>query len=62
MAATQAVLARFRARRNYAKCVIGAFLRYVERGRIGVLAREQWLTSKTFRDSRPFPGARDREF
>jgi hypothetical protein len=35
-----------------------AFLRYVEAGRIRVLAREQWLTSKTFRDSRPFPGAR----
>jgi hypothetical protein len=34
------------------------FLGYVERGCVRVLAREQWLTSKTFRDSRPFPGAR----
>lgn len=35
-----------------------AFLRYVQEGRIRVLAREQWLISRKFRDSRPYPGAR----
>jgi hypothetical protein len=35
-----------------------AFLRYVDEGRIRVLAREEWLISRSFRDSRPYPGAR----
>jgi hypothetical protein len=34
------------------------FLRHVKEGRIRVFAREQWLTSRNFRDSHPFPGAR----
>lgn len=34
------------------------FLRHVEEGRIRVFAREQWLASRHFRDSHPFPGAR----
>ena len=34
------------------------FLRHVEEGRIRVFAREQWLASRNFRDSHPFPGAR----
>jgi hypothetical protein len=41
-----------------------AFLDYVQEGRIRVLAREEWLTSRTFRDNlafkaeRPYPEAR----
>lgn len=35
-----------------------AFLRNVRKGHIRVFAREDWLTSRSFRDSRPFPGAR----
>ena len=38
------------------------FLRHVEEGRIRVFAREQWLTSRKFRDSHPFPGARWTDF
>jgi hypothetical protein len=34
------------------------FIRYVEEGRIRVFGREQWLTSRAFRDNHPFPGAK----
>lgn len=34
------------------------FVRYVEEGRVRVFGREQWLTSRVFRDNHPFPGAR----
>ena len=33
------------------------FIEYVERGYIRVFGRERWLTSETFRNQHPFPGA-----